>query len=147
MAEPKVVGARPTTVNRRAVLCLPLLLTALAGCSSSAEPVPGPTSEVARSAKVCDGTTERAACVEVTDGETVAALEVAFLAGPTGGDDCPGVDQQVYRIVFTTGTEEQAVDVPAACGPTLAPPRYEVTEDERRLVDGLLRDAARPPSS
>lgn len=99
---------------------------------------PPPVAAPARSASVCDGASEMATCVEVRDRRRVEDLQTAFLSGKRGGEECPGLDQQVYRLVFDVDGGERRVDVPAACGPTLTPPSYEVTERERELVRDIL---------
>jgi hypothetical protein len=87
---------------------------------------------------VCDGASESATCVEVRDTDLVEDLQAAFTSGERGGQECPGLDQQVYRLVFDADGEQWTVDVPAACGPTLTSPSYEVTEPERELVRDIL---------
>ena len=132
-------------MTRVALLCIAAVL-ACAGCtgpqpdrSATRPTLPATTSASGpRSALVCDGASAEAVCVKVVDGSQLAALETAFLAGPRDDEDCPGLDQQVYRIVFTSSGGEREVDVPAACGPTLADARREVTDDERELVRKIL---------
>lgn len=97
-----------------------------------------PLGAAAESAQVCDGASEAAKCIEVREPERVEDLQAAFTTGERGGEECPGLDQQVYRIVFSVDGEQRTVDVPAACGPTLTSPSYKVTDEERDLVEDVL---------
>ena len=128
-----MTSAVRTVMPRLAPLAF-LPLTLLTACGSD-EPEPVEKARTsAESARVCDGASENARCVDVTDRAVVADLERAFTTGKTADEDCPGVDQVVYRIVFSDPGGERTVDVPGACGPTFSKPAYEVTDDERELL-------------
>ena len=111
---------------------LPLLL--VAACGPTDQRQTGPRQGAAQSARVCDGASDQAKCVDVTGPDEMAKLEAAFTAGPAG-NDCSGTPQKVYRIVLVAGTDNHTVDVLAACASTLTEPGSEVTDGERKLVE------------